>query len=152
MDILKPFLLIAFGLVVIAISGCATKTVQTVEKVELDSIQTIELGETISITTNKEVFVKDTGVFYLRMLVTDVNAERIQGDFVPTYGEGDQSLSGTAVEINLEDIGKIVISTSEREIDWAKTRSMHDPHIDEASFWTSQPGKLLILVLLVLVL
>ena len=70
------------------------------------------------------------------MLVTDVNTERIQGDFVHAYGEVDQRLSGTAVEINLEDISEIVISTTGREIDW----SMYDPHIDEARFWKSQAG------------
>lgn len=104
MDIRKSFFLIVCGLVIIACSGCATKTVRTNDPVELDSIQTIKPGKTVSIVTNKGVFIKDRGVFYLSMIVTDVNAERFQGNYIATCNVAEKDLSGTDVEVKVVDI------------------------------------------------
>ena len=114
------------SLVVIASSGCAMRetttdqyeTVRTVhawEEVDLDSIQTIAPGQTIRITTKEQLLVKNIKVFFVGMVVTDVNAERIQGDFVPIFGEPEKGMSGTAVEINVENIERILISTEKQE-------------------------------------
>ena len=101
MNVQKLLLLIVCGLMAIAGSGCTTtKLVRTSVEVELDSI---EPGQKIYITTNKGSY----ETFYIPMIVTDVNAERIQGDLF-------DFASGTDFEVNVEDIEHIYIMEKNR--------------------------------------
>ena len=111
----------------IANSGCTTtKIVQSGEYVGLDSIQMIEPGQRVSIHTNKKVDVQGDETFSVFMIVTDVNAVRIQGDLFSPY---DEYFWGTAFEVNVEDISSIalmeektVLSERTKE-EWAKVPS-----------------------------
>jgi len=101
MNVQRLLLLIVCGLMAIAGSGCTTtKLVRTSVEVELDSI---EPGQKIYITTNKGSY----ETFYIPMIVTDVNAERIQGDLF-------DFASGTDFEVNVEDIEHIYIMEKNR--------------------------------------
>ena len=79
MEARKLLALIVCGLIAVVSSGCTVKTVPT--EVELDSVETLKPGQEISVTTNKRILIyegKET--FYFDLVITDVNAERIQGN------------------------------------------------------------------------
>jgi len=116
MGIRKSFFLIICGLVVIASSGCSTKTVVTDESAEPVSIQQIKPGQNVEIHLNKEVFIEDREVSLAGMLVTDVNAERIQGDYV--YNVNDNNWVVAEVEVKAEDIDFVLLMKTERKVDW----------------------------------
>lgn len=102
----KLFFIIVFGLVVIANSGCTTK--KTYTDIEPHRLEVLRVGQKAQILTHKEVLINNVERTRFELVVTDVNAERIQGDLVPyRYVDGDLLEESVPVEVKAENIKHI---------------------------------------------
>ena len=131
------------GLVVIAVSGCTTRATYT--DIEPDRLEVLRVGQNAWITTHNEVLINNIERSYFELVVTDVNAERIQGDLVPyEYVEGTYvKEESVPVEVKAENIKRI-----ERVGVWVE----EDPDnivIKTKPFWSHPYGFLFILIVLV---
>jgi hypothetical protein len=128
MSSLKIFLLIASGLIIVASSGCTTKTTTeniVSRSIDSDSIQefidnpsgaplTFEKGDTISFHTKETIIVSSRKVNWVKMVVKDVNTVRIRGEVVDVIeDEGERNekekegVKGNIIEVKLQDMESI---------------------------------------------
>ena len=131
MTIRKLALLIGYGLLIIASSGCATKqsVSHTIDSESIEAVvgnptgSTLPLksGQTIEIRLKDNISILSRNVHYIRMVVEDTNTRRIRGKV--TFAIGDTVLEKNDlpddVEINLQDIEEIDVYDTEVHI--------HDP-------------------------
>ena len=117
----KIFSIIACSLMLIGISSCATTATkpilqtidsETIQAVIEDDSRTlpIEPGDEIRISTTKRISISTRNVFYVDMVVKDVNTSRIRGEVdlaCCDSEQGKEGITSNIVEVKLEDINRI---------------------------------------------
>jgi hypothetical protein len=110
--------MMACSLLLVGIIGCATTaptTKSTLLTIDSETIQTviedesrklpIEPGDLIGIGTTKRISMSSRNVFYVEMVVKEVNTTTIRGE-VDSEPE-KEGITGDIVEVKLEDINRI---------------------------------------------
>ena len=121
------FSIIAYSLMLIGISSCATNTESASQPVVnpsgLSEIP-FKAGETVMIYTKSKISISSWDVGMVRMVITDVNATRIMGevDFVCCdYEYGKEDVVGEIVEIDIDNIARIKLGEEQVQAGGKKT-------------------------------
>ena len=118
------FFLTTYFLISFACSGCATTDGHySYQTIGPDSMRAIvedpsgsnlpfKAGDTIAITTKEKISLSTRNVHYVKIIVGDVDTSRVKGiaQNVPgDLGRGIEDVEGLLVEINFENIEKILV-------------------------------------------